>query len=65
MNWCLTVAITFHDMLQVFFVVHGMGTTDIEAKLLQKLTKMRGAVLFEALLDLHKAYDPLDWNRCL
>ena len=33
--------------------------------LLQQLTAKRGAVLFEVLLDLQKAYDALDRDKCL
>ena len=40
-----------------------MGTTAFEAKLLKQLTTMRELVLFEVFLDLHKAYDALDWDR--
>ena len=42
-----------------------MGTATVEAKLLQQLTAMRKSVLLEFLLDLQKAYDALDRDRCL
>ena len=42
-----------------------MGTAALEAKLLQHLTAMRYAFLYEVLLDLQKAYGALDWDRCL
>ena len=51
----LTAAIMFHDMLHCFRVGHGMVTATLEAKLPQKLTSMREAVLFEVFLDLQKA----------
>ena len=41
------------------------GTTYLEAKLLQPLTTMREEVLYAIFLDMQKAYDALDWNRCL
>ena len=52
-------------MLHGFREGHGTGTADLEAKLLQQLTSMREAVLFEVFLDLQKAYDALDWYICL
>ena len=42
-----------------------MGTSAIESKLLQQLTSVRYAVLFEVFLYLQKAYDSLDWDRCI
>ena len=61
----ITSAIMFYDMLHGFWVGRGTGTADLEAKLLQQLTSMREADLFEALLDLHKAYGDLYLDRCL
>ena len=43
----------------------GTGTATIEDKLLQKLITMMETVLHYILLDLHKAYDALDWDQCL
>ena len=37
-----------------------MGTSDLETKLLQQITAMREAVLYEIFLDLQKTYDALD-----
>ena len=43
----------------------GTGTANIEDKLLQKLINMIETVLHSILLDLRKAYDALDRDRCL
>ena len=51
----LTADITLHDILHRFWAVRGMGTDTTEAKLLQQLTSMRGAVLFEVFYDIHNA----------
>ena len=48
-----------------FWAGWGMGTAALEAKLLQRLTAMREAVLFGVFLDLWKAYDALDRERAL
>ena len=42
-----------------------MGTTALEANLLQHITVMRESVLFEVFLYLWKPYDSLDWDRAL
>ena len=65
LNCRLAAAIKFHDVLHGFWAFRGTGTATLEAKLLQHLTSMREAVLFEVLLDLQKAYDALYWDRLL
>ena len=65
LNCRLTPATNFHDMMHGFGVGGGMGTVSLEAKLLQQLTAMREAVLFEVFLGLKKAYYALDQIRCL
>ena len=65
LNCRLAAAIKFHDVLHGFWAFRGTGTATLEAKLLQHLTSMREAVLFEVFLDLQKAYDALDWYICL
>ena len=42
-----------------------MGTTYLKSNLLQKLTTVREEVLYEVFLDLRKAYDTLEWERCM
>ena len=64
-NCRLTAAISLHDSLHGFRAGRETGTTALKAKLLQQLTAMREAVLFEVFLDLRKACDALDWKRAL
>ena len=51
-NHQLTTAIKFHDVLHGFWAVLGTVTAALKAKLLQQITFMREAVLFEVLLHL-------------
>ena len=63
LNLRLTAEIIFHDVMHGFRAGHGTGNATLKAKLLQQLTEMREAVLFEVFLDLQKAYDALDRDR--
>ena len=65
LNHRLAAAITFHDVLHGFRAGSGIRTATLEAKMLQQLTAMREAVIFEVFLDIQKAYDALDWYMCL
>ena len=65
LNRQLTTTIELHDVLHGFWMGQGVGTADLEATLLQQISAMREAVLFKILLDLQKAYDDLDRDRCL
>ena len=60
LNCRLTAAITYHDALHRFWAGRGTGTAALKAKLLQHLTAMMEAVLFELFLDIQKAYNALD-----
>ena len=64
-NRRLVVVITYHDALHGFQAGKGTATSAIETNLLQKLTAMREAVLFEVFLDIQKAYDALYRERSL
>jgi hypothetical protein len=57
--------VTFHDFLHGFRAKRGCGTAIIEAKLLQQLAGLEQSTLFQAFLDLRKAYDALDRERAL
>ena len=51
-------------MLHVLWVSRGTGNAAPEDNLLQKLTSMKEAVLFNVFLYLQKSYDALDQDRC-
>ena len=57
--------IQFHDTLHGFRAGRGTGTTTLKAKLLQKIIAMKETVLHAIFLDLPKAYNALDRDRCL
>ena len=52
LNCRLTAEITFHDVLHRFWAGCEMGTTILEAKLIQQLIAIRKVVLFKVFLDL-------------
>ena len=49
----------------MFWEGHGTGTATLETKLLQQLTSMREAVLFEVFMDIWKDYNALYRERDL
>ena len=57
LNHNLGMNITFHDILHRFQYGIGVGTALLEAKLPQQLTAMGEEVIYNILLDLHKAYN--------
>ena len=59
-NRQLMSEISFHNTLHRFWAGRGTKTAALEAKLLQQLTAMREAVIFEVFLDLWKVYYALD-----
>ena len=65
LNRHLTTAIGFHDTLHVFIAGQWAGDVSPKAKLIQQPTEMKGAVLYDILLDLQKLYNALDKERCL
>ena len=54
-----------HDALHGFRLGRGMGTETLEAKLAQQLAGIAHKPLFQVFLDVRKAYDSLDRERCL
>ena len=64
-NRKIGAAVKFHDCLHGFRARRGTGTATLEANTLQHLTETREAFIYEIFLDLSKAYDALDRERCL
>ena len=58
------MAVHFHDVLHDSRAGRATGTASLKSKLLKKLTKMREKVLYKVFLDLQKAYEALDLERC-
>ena len=58
-------AINFHDCLHGFLKGRGTGTATIEAKLAQQLAFIEQEALYSTFIDLRKAYDAMDRERCL
>jgi hypothetical protein len=59
------ISISFHDTLHGFRAGRGCGTATIEAKLNQQLAAVDQVPLYQIYLDLCKAYDALDCERCV
>ena len=57
--------VKFHDCLHGFVTKRGCGTAGLEAKLTQQLAYIRQIPLYGIFLDLRKAYDAVDRERCL
>ena len=57
--------VEFHDCLHGFLKGRGMGTATMEAKLAQQLAFRRQKALYGVFIDLQKAYDAMDRDRCL
>ena len=64
-NHHFTASITYHDSINGFQAIQGMGTTTPEVKLLQQVTAMREEELHAMFLDMYNAYNALDRYRCL
>ena len=57
--------VQFHDCLHGFLSGRGTGTATIEAKLAQQLAYIEQEALYGIFIDLRKAYDAMDRERCL
>ena len=55
--------INFHDVLHGFWVGRGTDTSALEFNMIQHLTAIMEAVLYEVFMDPQKAYDALDCYR--
>jgi hypothetical protein len=58
-------AIELHDCLHGCCVHHGTGTGVIEAKLAQQLSYLELKPFYGVFLDLRKAFDSMDRERCI
>jgi hypothetical protein len=61
---CLN-AFDLHNLLHCCHNKSGTGTAGIEAKLAQQLAYLEQASLYGVFLDLKKAFDSMDRERCL
>jgi hypothetical protein len=57
--------IRLHDCLHGGLPKWGTGTAIMKVKLQQQLTWVDQDSMYQIILDLRKAYDALDWGRCL
>ena len=64
-NCRLKRSVVLHNVLHGFRVGRGKGTATLEAKLVQQLSGLAHKPLLQVLLDVQKAYDSLDQERCL
>jgi hypothetical protein len=58
-------AIKLHNSLHGCCSKHGTGTAIIEAKLAQQLPYLELRPFYGVFLDLWKAFDAMDWERCI
>ena len=57
--------VQFHDCLHGFLKGRGTGTATMEVKLAQQLAFLEQEALYGVFIDLHKAYNAMDRERCL
>lgn len=57
--------VKFHDCLHGFVKKRGCNTAGLEAKLAQQLAYIRQDPLYGIFIDLRKAYDAMDRERCV
>ena len=59
------MSVMLHDAPHGFREGGGKGVAILEDKLDQQLTGLAHEPLFQFLLNVWKAYDSMDWERCL
>ena len=64
-NFCLGLSITFHGVFCGFRVGRGIGTTSLEANILQQPETMKYEFLYEISIDIYKAYGALERDSCI
>jgi hypothetical protein len=62
-HWLEVIAL--HDSLHGCHNGQGTGTAVIKAKLTQQLAHIEQAPFYGVFIDLRKAFDAMDWERCL
>ena len=65
MKQLLNSGIDFHNTFHGLLSGQVMGAASLKANLIQHLMAIRGDVIYEIFLDLHKSYGALDWEICL
>ena len=65
LNFHFTSTIQFYDFFNGFWSGCGTGTAALKTNLLQYITSMREAVIYEIFLDLQKLYNTLDRDKRL
>ena len=58
-------SIELHDTLHGYCATRGTGTMVIEAKLAQQLSYIKMQLFYGVFLDLKKAFDAMDRERCI
>ena len=61
----ISSSIQFHDALHGFCAGRGTGTANLYYNLIQNIIYMGEKVIHSIFLDLRKAYDALERDRCL
>ena len=64
-NCRLKRSVVLHDTFHGFRTGRRTGTAMLEANLDQHLERLAHEPIFQVFLDAQKAYDSLDWERCL
>ena len=64
-NWRIASKVTFQASLHDFVANQRTGRVYIEAKLLYQMLQVVQKTLYYIFLDLHKAYNSVDWEQLL
>ena len=64
-NCRLKMSTMLHNTLHGFRTGRGVGADTLESKMAQQLYVLAHEPIFQVLLDVRKAYNSLDWERCI